>query len=48
MATHDLFRAKEVGTRIGIMRQGRLLTTLTSADLTHRDLETIYLEHMRN
>src|SRR5690606_4873509 len=29
MATHDLFRAKETGTRIGIMRQGQLLTEMS-------------------
>jgi ABC-2 type transport system ATP-binding protein len=47
MATHDLFRAKEAGTRIGIMRQGRLVATLSADEIGYTDLERIYLEHMR-
>jgi ABC-2 type transport system ATP-binding protein len=46
MATHDLFRAKETGTRIGIMRGGRLVQELSSEEVSHADLERIYLEHM--
>jgi ABC-2 type transport system ATP-binding protein len=48
MATHDLFRAKESGTHVGIMRHGRLLATHRTADLSHADLERIYLDHMRD
>ena len=46
MATHDLFRAKETGTRVGIMREGRLVQEMSAADVSHSDLERIYLEHM--
>jgi ABC-2 type transport system ATP-binding protein len=46
MATHDLFRAKETGTRIGIMREGRLVQELAAEEISHADLERIYLEHM--
>lgn len=46
MATHDLFRAKETGTRIGIMRDGRLVQELSTDDVSHADVERIYLEHM--
>lgn len=46
MATHDLFRAKETGTRVGIMKQGRLVATLGTDEIGHADLERIYLEHM--
>ncbi len=46
MATHDLFRAKETGTRVGIMKHGRLLTEMTTQEIGHADLERIYLEHM--
>jgi ABC-2 type transport system ATP-binding protein len=46
MATHDLFRAKETGTRIGIMREGRLVREMTTDEAGHADLERIYLEHM--
>ncbi len=46
MATHDLFRAKETGTRVGIMREGRLVQELDADQVSHADLERIYLEHM--
>jgi len=46
MATHDLFRAKETGTRIGIMRGGQLVQELSTDEVSHADLERIYLEHM--
>lgn len=46
MATHDLFRAKETGTRVGIMREGRLVQELDADEVSHADLERIYLEHM--
>jgi ABC-2 type transport system ATP-binding protein len=48
MATHDLFRAKESGTRVGIMKQGRLVRTLETTEVGHADLERIYLEHMHD
>ena len=47
MATHDLFRAKETGTHVGIMNQGRLVARLTTEEIGHADLERLYLEHMR-
>ncbi|MEM9553523.1 MAG: ABC transporter ATP-binding protein [Acidobacteriota bacterium] len=47
MATHDLFRAKEVGHRLGIMKHGRLLDVLDADALDHAEVERIYLEHMR-
>jgi len=46
MATHDLFRAKETGTRLGIMRDGRLVQELSTEEVSHADLERLYLEHM--
>jgi ABC-2 type transport system ATP-binding protein len=46
MATHDLFRAKETGTRIGIMKNGMLVQELDTDQVSHADLERIYLEHM--
>jgi ABC-2 type transport system ATP-binding protein len=48
IATHDLFRAKESGTRVGIMKQGRLVRTLETTEVGHADLERIYLEHMHD
>ena len=46
MATHDLFNAKELATRIGIMKSGKLVETLDPKSITHQDLERIYLQHM--
>jgi ABC-2 type transport system ATP-binding protein len=46
MATHDLFRAKESGTQVGIMKHGNLVTILRTGEIGHADLERIYLEHM--
>jgi ABC-2 type transport system ATP-binding protein len=48
MATHDLFRAKESGTRVGIMKHGTLVTMLNTSDIGHADLERLYLEHMHD
>jgi ABC-2 type transport system ATP-binding protein len=48
MATHDLFRAKQTGTRVGIMKRGRLMTTIETTRIGHADLERIYLEHMHD
>jgi ABC-2 type transport system ATP-binding protein len=46
MATHDLFRAKETATQIGIMRSGKLLQELQPADIDHAGLEALYLQQM--
>ncbi len=48
MATHDLFRAKESGTRVGIMRHGKLVAVHGTGEFSHADLERIYLEHMHD
>lgn len=47
IATHDLFRAQQVGSRVGIMRGGRLVETLRAGEMTHDDLEALYLEAAR-
>lgn len=44
MATHDIFNAVNVGTRIGIMRQGSLVHTLDAKDISAVDLQKLYLE----
>ncbi len=46
MATHDIFRAKEIGNRIGIMMQGRLVSLLDADALDAREIEQIYLAHL--
>jgi ABC-2 type transport system ATP-binding protein len=48
MATHDLFRAKESGTRVGIMKRGKLVAQMATADIGHADLEQLYLTHMHD
>jgi len=48
MATHDLFRAKELGGRLGIMRAGRLLANLAADDVSHAQLDEIYLDYMHD
>ena len=46
MATHDLFRAREIADRIGLMREGKLRRVLRAADITANGLEALYLEEM--
>lgn len=48
MAKHDLFRAREVGHRVGIMKHGPLAATLETAGISRLDPEKTYMEHMRN
>ncbi len=48
MATHDLFRAKDTGTHIGIMKEGVLVEQFASEEVSFRDLEKLYLQHMHN
>jgi len=45
MATHDLFNARQVADRIGILREGRLVAELDPGDVAHDELERIYLRH---
>lgn len=47
MTTHDLFRAKELGGTIGIMRAGRLVEVLRADAIDAGELERLYLHHMR-
>lgn len=44
MATHDIFNAVNVGTRIGIMRQGELVHTVSTNEITANELQQLYLE----
>ena len=44
MATHDIFRAKQIATHIGIMKEGRLVESFKSEDISLKDLEDLYLE----
>lgn len=46
MATHDLFRAKEIATHIGIMKNGQLKQEFVASEITLSDLENAYLSTM--
>jgi ABC-2 type transport system ATP-binding protein len=46
MSTHDVFRAKEHADRVGIMKEGRLVTVRTRQELAAENLELLYLEYM--
>jgi ABC-2 type transport system ATP-binding protein len=46
MSTHDIFRAKEAADRVGIMKDGRLVSVLTREQLAQADLERLYIEYM--
>jgi len=47
MCTHDLFRAKTVADRVGIMKEGRLVMLRTRNEFLQDDLERIYLDYMQ-
>jgi ABC-2 type transport system ATP-binding protein len=44
MATHDIFRAKEVATRVGIMKEGKLESVIQAVDISANELEALYLK----
>jgi ABC-2 type transport system ATP-binding protein len=48
MSSHDIFRAKTVSDRVGIMNSGRILKEITSAELKDADLEQLYLRYEVN
>ena len=44
MTTHDLFLAKQTGTRVGIMQRGVLAAMFGTETVDHAELERIYLD----
>jgi ABC-2 type transport system ATP-binding protein len=48
MASHDIFRVREVCHRIGILKKGALVKELRSEEVTANELEKLYLEFMQN
>jgi len=46
MATHDLFRVKNVAHRLGILREGRLVDERDAAAIGPVELEELYLEKL--
>lgn len=47
MVTHDIFRARAIARRVGIMKSGRLVDVLEASNIEAGALEALYLEHMR-
>jgi len=47
MCTHDIFRAKEIADRVGIMKEGRLVMLRDREEFLEEDLEKIYLDYMQ-
>ena len=48
MASHDIFRVREVCHRIGILKKGELVKELQSEAVNTNELEALYLEFMKN
>jgi ABC-2 type transport system ATP-binding protein len=46
MCTHDIFRAKELADKVGIMKHGRMVKQLTRKEFQEEDMERLYLEYM--
>ena len=46
MSTHDIFRAKEIADRIGILVGGNLVRELTRQEIETEDLEPLYLRYV--
>jgi ABC-2 type transport system ATP-binding protein len=46
MTTHDIFRAKDLATNLGIMSGGLLVVTKTAKELQSENLEELYVKHV--
>ena len=46
MSTHDIFRAKQIADRVGIMNRGRLVAERSHRELEGEDLEALYVSYM--
>jgi len=46
MSTHDIFRARSLADRVGIMKSGKLIMERTREELENEDLEKLYLDYM--
>lgn len=44
MATHDIFNAVNIGSRIGIMRQGQLVYEAHTASISAQELQDLYIK----
>jgi ABC-2 type transport system ATP-binding protein len=48
MSTHDIFRAREIADRVGIMKKGRLVMVRNRTEFQGENLEKIYLDYMQS
>lgn len=48
MASHDIFRVREVSNRIGILKHGKLVNEIRAKELSANELEELYLSFMKN
>ena len=48
MASHDIFRVRESCDRIGILKQGQLVHEILSSEVTSNELESLYLNFIRD
>ncbi len=48
MASHDIFRVRETCHKIGILKSGSLVKEMFSKDVSSRELESLYLDYMKN
>ena len=48
MASHDIFRVRETCDRIGIIKKGELVKEMKTSDVSTNELESIYLEYIKN
>lgn len=46
MATHDLYRIKELADRVGVLHRGRIVDDINPASLDHVALEQLYMERL--
>jgi ABC-2 type transport system ATP-binding protein len=46
MTTHDIFRAKEIADRVGIMSSGCLVRELQRTEIENENLEELYLKYI--
>jgi ABC-type bacteriocin/lantibiotic exporter with double-glycine peptidase domain len=46
MSTHNVFRAKAIADRVGIMKDGQLVAIKTKDELKGANLEKVYIEYM--
>ena len=47
MSTHDIFRAREIADRVGIMKKGRLVMLRNREEFQGENLEKVYLDYIQ-